>query len=105
MPWVKSEPQRYQAPLLTPASNDCSDLHQLRKMAQQAFENLKRYKRYDPEFFKEESNYWRKVYRGACYAIGYLSAKPSGDCVNQEANQEIAPFIDSAFNQVIFGAK
>jgi len=105
MPWAvgaKDNADCYNVPLSAPANHDCVELNEYRKWCMQSAEQFKKMKHLAPDFFKEESNYWRKCYKGACYAIGWLSNKPSGDCIDVQPSQELAPFIDAAFYRVIY---
>jgi hypothetical protein len=106
MPWIdaahKDDKSYYQVPRLAPANHDCTEINEYRKQCMQSAEHFKKIKHLDAAYFKDESNFWRKCYKGACYAIGWLSANPSGDCIGIEANKEIAPYIDHAFSMVIY---
>lgn len=115
MPWIKYQPRldtpaHYELPRSLPDAVVLGHSHilerakQERKSAGLTREGLiavkKEVGKTDRDLARqlsEEASYWLKVYRGWDFVIGWLESENT-NWRNEKAQEEIAPFIDRAFN-------
>jgi hypothetical protein len=95
----------------SPCIEDEARLDGMRKAAAQHRQDMLDYQkmcgkggdRDGARFFKEEATHALKTYRGACYALGYVTGTSAGDYKHaafSEWPEEIEPFIRRAFSNL-----